>query len=126
MKKKLVLVYLVLLSFALISFAQAQSTPFSEYFQVTLDSSTGTNAMDLLDIAQSIGGFLLIAGSIIAGIAIIASGLMYMAAGSNSARLTTAKALFKNGVIGALIVFAAGLIVQTIVLLATDWRQFFS
>ncbi len=63
---------------------------------------------------------------IVAGIVIIVAGLVWVSAGNNSARVTTAKGIFKNGVIGALILFAAGLIINTIVLLATSWQTFFN
>lgn len=80
----------------------------------------------VLDIMETIAGWLLFAGAIIAGIVIILSGIIYMFAGSNTGRVATARSVFKNGIIGALIVFAAGLIVNTIVLLASNWSEFFA
>ena len=128
--KKLVPVGASILSFmGLARFAYAQGTGcnnnFCVFFFDTFNNASGTNATDILSIVQSIGGFLLVAGGIIAGIVIIAAGLMWMAAGSNPTRVTAARSIFKNGIIGALVIFAAGLIIQTIILLATDWQTFF-
>jgi len=83
-------------------------------------------AQTIFEIIQNIGGFIITAAGVIAGIVIVVSGLVYMSAGSNTTQLATAKAIFKNGVIGALILFAAGVIINTIILLASNWRQFFS
>ncbi|OGM96328.1 MAG: hypothetical protein A3B86_04275 [Candidatus Yanofskybacteria bacterium RIFCSPHIGHO2_02_FULL_38_22b] len=80
---------------------------------------------DFETILESVAGFLIIAGGILAGIAIIVSGVLYMMAGSDTAKVTTAKAWFKNGLIGALILFAVGLIIQTLLLIATDPFDFF-
>lgn len=105
-----------------VSFAQNQ---FIQQFNIVMGAAPASGN-EVLDIIRSVAGYMIVAGGIIAGIAIIASGLMYMAAGSSPQRLGTAKAIFKNGVIGALILFAAGLIVNTIILLAVNWQQFFS
>src|SRR3989344_8570729 len=100
----------------------AQNT-FIDQFRLVMGASPASGS-ELLDILRSIAGYMIVAGGIMAGIAIIASGVMYMAAGSSQPRLTSAKAIFKNGVIGALILFAAGLIVNTIILLAINWQGF--
>ena len=125
MVKVILLVVVVLglfLGWSNVSHAQ---NPFILQFQNVLGQQPAS-ANNLLDIMRSVAGFLIIAGGILAGIAIIASGVMYMAAGSNQTRVTSAKAVFKNGVIGALILFAAGLIVNTIILFAVDWETFFT
>ena len=98
------------------------------YEDTTSPTGTGsaTDTSEIFEILQSIGGFLLVAAGIIAGVVIIISGLVWMASGSNTARVTTAKAIFKNGIIGALIIFAAGLIINTIILIGTDWTGFFN
>jgi len=67
----------------------------------------------------------MIAGSILAGIAIIASGIMYLTSGSNTQRLASAKGTLKAGVIGALIIFGAGLIINTVKIFAQDPLKFF-
>ncbi len=81
---------------------------------------------ELLLIGQSIGGFLMIAGGILAGITIIGTGIMYLSAGSNTQRLTTAKGMFKAGIIGAFIIFGAGMMIGTIKGFATNPLQFFN
>ena len=81
---------------------------------------------DFESILESIAGFLIITGGILAGIAIIVAGILYMTAGSDEKKVTAAKAWFKNGIIGSLILFAVGLIIQTILLIATDPFGFLS
>jgi hypothetical protein len=105
--------------------AHAQNRFIDQFLSVTSTNQT-YYASDVIALMTSIGGFLIVAGGIVAGIVIIVSGLMYMAAGSNTARTAAAKSTFKNGIIGALILFAAGVIVNTIFFLATNWQQFFS
>ncbi len=130
MKKALLLLIFMaglLLGWSNVSYAQKICPPndFLCYYR-NVTTAAPASGVEILDIIRYIAGFLIIAGGILAGIAIIVSGIMFMAAGSNPARLTAAKAIFKNGVIGALILFAAGLIVNTIILLAISWQQFFS
>lgn len=103
-----------------------RSGSYQSVYQRSVDNSEAFILSDFEVILQSIAGFLIIAGGILAGIAILVSGIMYMSAGSDSTRLTTAKAWFKNGIIGALILFAVGLIINTILLVATDPFGFFS
>ena len=94
-------------------------------YQQTQANQTSLGAQGIFAIMQNIGGFLLVAAGVIAGIVIIVAGLVWMSAGSNTTRTASAKAIFKNGVIGALIIFAAGVIINTIVLLASNWQEFF-
>lgn len=132
MKKNLVLlvvVFAVFFSWSNVSHAQCvfPSVDFSQCFRTSVtQNGQGYIARDVLGILENIGGFLLVASGIIAGIVIIVAGVLYMGAGSNSARVATAKAVFKNGLIGALIFFAAGVIVNTIALIALDPFGFFS
>ena len=80
---------------------------------------------DIISLANSVGGFLLLLGSILATITIIGTGIMYLTAGSNTQRLTTAKGMLKAGIIGALVVFSAGVIISTVRDFAEDPLQFF-
>src|SRR3989344_4373307 len=73
---------------------------------ITLDS--------LLDTAKSIAGFLMVAGGILAGITIVATGIMYLMAGGNTQRMAGAKSMFKAGIIWALIIFSPGVIISTV------------
>lgn len=84
-----------------------------------------SDSRDIYDIFRAIGGFLWVASAVVAGIVIVISGIVWMSSGSNTARVGTAKAIFKNGIIGAVIIFAAGTIIQTIIALATDPLDFF-
>lgn len=85
-----------------------------------------TGAFEIIDIARMIAGFIIAISGVVAGIVIIIAGLVWMSAGANTQRITSAKAIFKNGVIGALILFASGIIINTVILLATSWSGFFS
>src|SRR3989338_11386384 len=76
---------------------------YQSVYERSIRSSNAFILSDFESMLASIAGFLIITGGILAGIAIIVSGIIYMSAGSDSTRLTTAKAWFKNGVIGALI-----------------------
>ena len=105
--------------------ALAQSS--FNFRNVFLGSTSGTPLEGnlLIDLLQNIGGFLIVAGTVLAGIFIIWSGVVYMSAGNNSTRITSAKAIFKNGLIGAIIVFGVGVIMQTLVALMADPTGFF-
>src|SRR3989344_5497084 len=123
--KKVILASLAIglfVGFFNVSHAQNQ---FIDQFNLVMNTQPSSGD-EVLDIVRSIAGYLIFLGGILAGIAIIVAGIMYMAAGSNLTRVSGARAIFKNGVIGALILFAAGLIVNTIILLATSWQTFFS
>ena len=82
--------------FSLAVSARAQSIPVPTGRPITIE--------ELLTLGEDFGGFLLVAGSI----------LMYMLAGSSQQRLSSAKAMFKAGIIGALVLFSAGVIIRTI------------
>src|SRR3989338_8218922 len=74
---------------------------------------------------QSIAGFLIAAGAVLATITIIVAGFMYMLAGSNTQRLTTAKSMFKAGIIGALIIFSTGIVINTLIDFGSNPLGFF-
>jgi hypothetical protein len=133
MKKVILSVFIITLflvwsnvGLAQIEGCDIDSLDFQDCFNTTIEETGSTDAFEVLTIFTTVGGFLMVAGGIIAGIVIIVAGIMWMAAGSNPTRVTSAKSTFKNGIIGALIVFAAGLIVNTIILLGTNWRNFFN
>lgn len=124
MKKIILLTLVVSFFFGLSGISHAQN-PFINAFNGVM-SQAPTSGNEVLDIVRSIAGYMIVLGGILAGIAIIVAGIMYMGAGSNPTRVASARAIFKNGVIGALILFAAGLIVNTIILLGTSWQSFFN
>ncbi|MEK7579796.1 MAG: hypothetical protein AAB469_01220 [Patescibacteria group bacterium] len=70
-----------------------------------------------------VGSFLQTIAVLLAIIAIIVSGIMYMKAGANPDSAKKALAWFKNALIGAFIILAVGLIINTIANIVT--RQFF-
>ncbi|MBI2064617.1 MAG: hypothetical protein HYT62_01025 [Candidatus Yanofskybacteria bacterium] len=94
-------------------------------FGQTIPSGTAVTPTDILLLFESLGGFLLMAGGVLIGITIIITGIMYMLAGSNQQKVTTAKNMLKAGVIGALVIFAAGIITETIRAIAGDPLKFF-
>lgn len=132
MKKVLLAFFLIaiFLTWSNTSFASCvpPSINFVDCFRSTItQSGQGAYvATSIVGILESIGGFLMVIAGVLAGIVIIVAGIFYMSAGSDTGRLTTAKAIFKNGIIGALIMFAAGIIVNTVALIALDPFGFFS
>ena len=94
-------------------------------FGQTIPSGVAITADDIIELLMRIGGFLIIAGGILAGITIVGTGIMYMLAGSNQTKVTAAKAMLKAGIIGALILFSSGMIINTIRGFATSPLNFF-
>ena len=91
----------------------------------TIPSGRAISLDEIILIAENAGGFLMVLGGVIASIAIIWSGVVYLTAGSDSARVTSAKDTLKAAIIGAFILFSTGLILNTIQLFATDPLRFF-
>lgn len=83
----------------------------------------GFTLIEILAIINFIGSFFTRAGAILAIIAVIISGIMWMKAGEGEKGVEKAKAWLKNSLIGALIVFGAGVILNTISNIVT--REFF-
>ena len=71
-----------------------------------------------------IARFLIIIGVILAVIFIIWGGIMYMFAGGDDTKTTAAKARIMNGIIGAAVILAVGVILQTVAGLIA--RSFFN
>src|SRR3989344_2123952 len=67
----------------------------------------------LMGVLYSISNFLIAAGIILAVITIVISGIMYLKSGSDT-EAKNAKGWFKNGIIGAFIIMAVGVIILTI------------
>lgn len=80
---------------------------------------------DILALLEKVAGFLIFAGEIIAAIVIVYSGIVYMTAGSDPTKIKTAKDTLKSGLIGALIVFGVGVIINTVSGFAFDPLGFF-
>lgn len=85
------------------------------------------NAITLAEIQdkiEQIARFLIIVGVILAVIFIIWGGIAYMFAGGDETKSTAAKERIKNGIIGAAVVLAVGVILQTVAGLIA--RSFFN
>lgn len=80
---------------------------------------------EIITLTKSLGGFLYILGSVLGGVTIIVSGIMYFFAGSNPQGVQRAKDILKAGIIGSLIIFGSGIIVATIRELSSDPQGFF-
>ncbi len=86
-------------------------------------SGQGLTLAELADLIAIVGSFFTSVGVLLAFIAIIWSGLVYMRSGSDQTKITNAKTWFKNALIGALIVLGVGLIINTIANVIS--REFF-
>src|SRR3989344_3025376 len=86
----------------------------------TILTGRAVSLTDILSLSQDIGGFLIIAGTIIAGIAIIWSGIVYVTSGSDATRVKSAKDMLKAAIIGAFILALTGVIIKVIRGLAED------
>ena len=80
---------------------------------------------ELVDIFENLAGFLMVAGGILAAIVIIGSGIYYLMAGPDSTKVKAARDMLKAGIIGSLIIFGFGTILQTIRFFAEDPLNFF-
>ena len=80
---------------------------------------------DVQGIIETIARFLILISVVIAVIFIVWGGIAYMSAGDDSARSGAAKSRIVNGIIGALVVLAVGLILQTLASLV-NWTSFFN
>lgn len=90
-------------------------------------SPVGGTALSLSEIEariRQVAQFIIIVSVILAVIFIIWGGIAYMTAGGNEERADAAKTRIWNGIIGAAVVLAVGVILQTLAALIT--RSFFS
>jgi len=87
----------------------------------------GGTALSLSEIEariRQVAQFIIIVSVILAVIFIIWGGIAYMTAGGDEEKASSAKTRIWNGVIGAAVVLAVGVILQTLAALIT--RSFFS
>ena len=80
---------------------------------------------DVQGIIETIARFLILISVVIAVIFIVWGGISYMSAGDDASRAGAAKSRIVNGIIGALVVLAVGLILQTLASLV-NWTAFFN
>ena len=83
----------------------------------------GFTLAELARLIAIVGTFFINIGVVLAIIAIVVSGIMYMRAGGNPTEVTKAQTWLKNALIGAFIILGVGLIINTVANVVT--RQFF-
>ena len=81
---------------------------------------------DLIAVGENFAGFLMVAGGILAAIFIVWSGISYLTAGADPTKVKAAIDTLKAGLIGSLIVFGVGVIIQTVKLIGEDPFSFFN
>lgn len=79
-----------------------------------LPSGTPVVTGDIVTLLGQVARFLIIISTIIAVIFIVWGGITWMTAGADAEKQKSAKGIIKNGIIGAVIVLAVGVIMQTI------------
>ena len=94
-------------------------TPTSPY------AGTPLTLLDIQLLVETVARFLILISVVIAVIFIVWGGMMYMMAGDDAAKAGAAKSRIVNGVIGALVVLAVGLILQTLASVV-NWTTFFN
>ena len=80
---------------------------------------------DVQGLIETVARFLILISVVVAVIFIVWGGMMYMMAGDDAAKSGAAKSRIVNGIIGALVVLAVGLILQTLASLV-NWTTFFN
>lgn len=100
---------------------------FGSFTSAQIQTPTGTpiTVPQVLTLTQSLGGFLIAIGAILATLTIIISGILYFFAGTSQPRVAAAKSTLKAGLVGALIIFSVGIMVNLISGFATNPLQFF-
>ena len=106
---------LLITNFCLFNFVYAQTIP----------GGVAITANEIIDLMQSIGGFLIVVGTVATGIVIVYSGISYILAGSNSTKVKGAKDALMAGLIGGAIIFGVGVIIKTITDFAGNPLGFF-
>jgi len=89
----------------------------------TLGADGGITLTEIENLIEGIARFLIAVSIVIAVIFIVYGGIRWIAAGENENQLASAKKIVWNGIIGALVVLAVGVILQTLSGLVT--RTFF-
>ena len=88
-------------------------------------AGTPLTMSDIQGLIETVARFLILISVVVAVIFIVWGGMMYMMAGDDVAKAGAAKSRIVNGIIGALVVLAVGLILQTLASLV-DWTSFFN
>lgn len=103
----------VALFLASVSVAVA-ATPTPAQQNATIPPGTPVTLESIEDIVSTITDFLLYIGGTVATFMMVLSGILWTTSGGDPKRLETAKAMFKAALIGAIIIFAIGVILRTI------------
>lgn len=84
-----------------------------------LPAGKAWTATRLAEVIKFTANFLISLGVVGAIISIVASGILYFTSGFNSKSVDKAKELFKNALLGTLIILAVGVIINTLSVLVT-------
>ena len=82
-------------------------------------------AGDFADLINNVAIFLIFSSVVIVVIFIIWSGITYTAAGADQTKVKAAKDRLKTGIIGGLIIFGVGTILETVRIFIQDPNNFF-
>ena len=115
--------YFAILSFFLVSLVKVSSILAS--WHLTVPPGRAIDLDELINLSENFGGFLIVAGGILAGIVIIGTGITYLLSGGDAAKVKTAKDMFRAGIIGSLVIFGVGIIINTVRLFAGNPGAFF-
>ncbi len=118
MNKKIYLSLLFTFYFLLFTFVSAQVVIPQPQVQ-----GRGLTLAELASLIAVVGSFLTNIAVLLAIIAIVISGIMYMRAGDKEANITKARGWLKNALLGALIILGVGVIINTIANVVS--REFF-
>ena len=90
-----------------------------------LPGGVALNAYDLEGVLVNISLFLMFAGPVIVVIYIIWAGVIWTSAGDDQTKVKAAKDKLKQGIIGGLIIFGVGVIMETIRMFVQDPNSIF-
>ncbi|KKT81568.1 MAG: hypothetical protein A3B99_02780 [Candidatus Yanofskybacteria bacterium RIFCSPHIGHO2_02_FULL_44_12b] len=123
MKKILSAVWVAVLLLGVRGLALAQATWNPP--RAVVPGGTSLRATDFADVLNNVALFLIFASVIIVVIFIIWAGITYTAAGADQTKVKAAKDRLKQGIIGGLIIFGIGTIIETIRIFIQNPNYFF-
>ena len=109
------------LGLAGVSLAQVWNAP-----GAVVPAGTPIYATDFANLLNNVARFLIFASVVVVVIFIIWAGITYTAAGADQAKVKSAKDRLKQGIIGGLLIFGVGTILETIRLFIQSPNNFFS
>ena len=115
--KKIAQISIVTAAILMPVLALAQYTPIPLPTNPLNDPTAPTTGLTLVEIEQNINRiafFLITVSVVIAVIFIIWGGIRFASAGDDTAKAESGKTIIKNGIIGALVIMAVGVIMQTL------------